>query len=125
MRVATLAVLVTLLAPSACAADVVRIGSKSFTESYVLAEIAAQVVEATGTTEVERRLGLGGTGITYRAVAHGSIDVYPEYTGTISRAILKDPSVESVETIRARLRSEGLTISAPLGFDNTYALAVR
>lgn len=103
---------------------VVRVGSKSFTESYLLAEIAAQVIEATGEARVERRLGLGGTGITYRAVAHGSIDVYPEYTGTISRAILKDPSVESIEAIRARLRPEGLTISDPLGFDNSYALAV-
>lgn len=106
------------------AADVVRVGSKSFTESYLLAEIAAQVIETTGETRVDRRLGLGGTGITYRAVAHGSVDLYPEYTGTIARAILKDPSLASVEAIRARLRGEGLTISGPLGFDNTYALAV-
>jgi len=117
-----------LAAPVAGAADadgVVRVGSKSFTESYVLAEIAAQVIEASGEAVVDRRLGLGGTGITYRAVSHGSVDVYPEYTGTISRAIFKDPSVESVEAIRARLRGEGLTITDPLGFDNTYALAVR
>ncbi len=123
--------LVAVLAPAAALGDasaasrVVRIGSKSFTENYVLAEIVAQVVEATGEARVERRLGLGGTGITYRALAHGGIDVYPEYTGTISRAILKDPRVESLEAIRARLRDVGLTISAPLGFDNTYALAVR
>jgi osmoprotectant transport system substrate-binding protein/osmoprotectant transport system permease protein len=105
--------------------SVVRVGSKSFTESYVIAEIAAQVIEATGQARVERRVGLGGTGIAYRAVAHGSVDLYPEYTGTISRAILKDPSVESVEAIRAGLRPQGLTISDPLGFENTYALAVR
>jgi osmoprotectant transport system permease protein len=107
------------------AASPVRIGSKSFTESYVVAEIAAQALETTGQAPVERRVGLGGTGIAYRAVAHGSVDVYPEYTGTISRAILKDPSVESLEAIRAALRPLGLTISDPLGFDNTYALAVR
>jgi osmoprotectant transport system permease protein len=106
------------------AADVIRIGSKSFTESYVVAEIAAQVLEATG-ERVERRVGLGGTGIAYRAVAHGSVDLYPEYTGTISRAILKEPSIASVEAIRATLRARGLTISDPLGFENTYALAVR
>lgn len=116
---------VLLLASGAQAAEVVRVGSKSFTESYLLAEIAAQVIEATGEARVERRLGLGGTGITYRAVAHGSVDLYPEYTGTIARAILKDASADSVEAIRARLRPQGLTISAPLGFDNTYALAVR
>jgi osmoprotectant transport system permease protein len=107
------------------AASVVRVGSKSFTESYVVAEIAAQVLETAGQAQVERRVGLGGTGIAYRAVAHGSVDVYPEYTGTISRAILKDPSVNSVETIREALRPLGLTISGPLGFENTYALAVR
>jgi len=106
------------------AAGIVRVGSKSFTESYVLAEIASQVIEATGEAAVDRRLGLGGTGITYRAVVEGGIDLYPEYTGTIARAILKDPSATSVAAIRERLRGEGLTVSDPLGFDNTYALAV-
>ena len=125
MRVAGLLALAVLLAPSATAGGVVRVGSKSFTESYLLAEIAAQTIETAGGTSVERRLGLGGTGITYGAVVHGSIDVYPEYTGTISRTILKDPSAETVEAIRAQLQPRGLTISAPLGFDNTYALAVR
>ncbi len=119
-----LALLLSVAAPGG-AADSVRIGSKSFTESYLLAEIAAQVIERTGEAPVERRLGLGGTGITFRAVLHGSIDLYPEYTGTLSRAILKDPSIESVEAIRAALRPQGLTISDPLGFDNTYALGVR
>jgi osmoprotectant transport system permease protein len=124
VRRAGLAILAILLVAPAARADV-RIGSKSFTESYILAEIAAQTIEATGQARVERRLGLGGTGITYRAVAHGSIDVYPEYTGTISRAILKDAADASVDALRARLRPHGLTISEPLGFDNTYALAVR
>jgi osmoprotectant transport system permease protein len=125
VRLASLVVIVVLAAPGAEGADVVRVGSKSFTESYVLAEIAAQVIETAAETRVERRLGLGGTGITYRAVAHGSVDLYPEYTGTIARAILKDPAADSVETIRERLRPQGLTISGPLGFENTYALAVR
>jgi osmoprotectant transport system permease protein len=125
MRGAAFLAFVVVLAPTVADAGVVRIGSKSFTESYVLGEIAAQAIEASGEARVERKLGLGGTGITYRAVAHGSIDVYPEYTGTISRAILKDPSMESVDSLRAALRPHGLTISEPLGFDNTYALAVR
>jgi osmoprotectant transport system permease protein len=119
-----LVVLALTVVGPAHAADAVRVGSKSFTESYVVAEIAAQVLEATG-ERVERRVGLGGTGIAYRAVAHGSIDLYPEYTGTISRAILKDAAIESVDAIRVALRARGLTISAPLGFENTYALAVR
>src|ERR1700687_457961 len=104
---------------------IIRVGSKSFTESYILAEIAAQVIEQTGEARVERRLGLGGTGVTYRAVASGAIDLYPEYTGTLARVILKDPALRTPEAIRARLESSGLTTSEPIGFNNTYALAVR
>ena len=110
---------------SAAQDGVIRVGSKSFTESYLLAEIAAQVIEQAGEARVERRLGLGGTGITYRAIALGAIDLYPEYTGTLARVILKDPALQTPEAIRARLRPSGLTMSEPLGFNNTYALAVR
>ncbi len=104
---------------------VIRVGSKSFTESYILGEIAAQVIEQAGEARAERRLGLGGTGITYRALASGAIDLYPEYTGTLARIILKDASLRTPEAIRARLLPSGLTMSEPLGFNNTYALAVR
>jgi osmoprotectant transport system permease protein len=115
-----------LAAPDAVADDlpVVRVGSKSFTESYILAELVARMLEQTGEARVERRFGLGGTGITYTALASGHIDVYPEYTGTISRAILKDPAATTLPAIRARLDGVGLVVSEPLGFDNTYALAV-
>ena len=102
----------------------VRVGSKSFTESYILGEIVARIVEREGEARVERRFGLGGTGITHRAVAHGDVDLYPEYTGTLSQAILKQPSLRTVEEIRAALRGSGLTIGSPLGFENTYAFAV-
>lgn len=107
------------------AAAVVRVGSKSFTESYILGEIVARVVEDAGEARVERRLGLGGTGIVYGALLSGDIDLYPEYTGTIARAILRDPSLTTLAAIRERLRPLGLTVSDPLGFDNRYALAVR
>src|SRR3989454_7538748 len=109
---------------AAPAATPVRVGSKSFTESYVVAEIVARVAEQAGEAPVERRFGLGGTGIAFGALASGEIDVYPEYTGTISRAILKDASVTTIDALRSRLRPLGLTISDPLGFANTYALAV-
>jgi osmoprotectant transport system permease protein len=109
---------------AAPAATPVRVGSKSFTESYVVAEIVARVAEQAGEAPVERRFGLGGTGITYGALASGEIDVYLEYTGTISRAILKDTAVTTVDALRSRLRPLGLVISDPLGFANTYALAV-
>jgi osmoprotectant transport system permease protein len=103
----------------------VRVGSKSFTESYVIAEIVARIVAEVGEAPVERRFGLGGTGIVYGALVSGEIDVYAEYTGTISRAILNDPTVTDVPALRARTRARGLIISEPLGFANTYALAVR
>ena len=106
-------------------APVIRVGSKSFTESYILAEVAAQVIEAAGEARVDRRVGLGGTGVTYRALESGAIDLYPEYTGTLARVILKDAALGTPELIRARLARDGLTITAPLGFANTYALAVR
>src|SRR5690242_7351691 len=129
MRTALVALVGVLLiggAGGATADDaVIRVGSKSFTENYILAEVAAQVIEQVGEARVERRVGLGGTGVTYRAIESGSIDLYPEYTGTLSRVVLKDPSLETPDAIRPRLESRGLTISASLGFDNTYALAVR
>ena len=119
--------LLTVLAPGAAmgAPGVIRVGSKSFTESYILAEIVAQVVEEVGEARPERRFGLGGTGITYRALEQGAIDVYPEYTGTLARVIVKDPSLETTQGLRERLAPRGLTISESLGFANTYALAVR
>ena len=121
------AALLTLTACGAAEAEspTIRVGSKSFTESYILAEIVAQLIDEAGEARAERRLGLGGTGIVYGALANGSIDVYPEYTGTIAQAILKDPTVASVEALRERLRQRGLTLGTPLGFDNTYALAMR
>jgi osmoprotectant transport system substrate-binding protein/osmoprotectant transport system permease protein len=124
----TLAAAIGVLVAWACAeADTgpVRVGSKSFTESYLIAEIVARLVEQTGEATADRRFGLGGTGIVYRALQTGEIDVYPEYTGTISRAVLGDPSLDTLEAIRAPLSRRGLVVSAPLGFENTYALAVR
>ena len=123
-----LALMMLLLDPSGASAapdGVIRVGSKSFTESYILAEVAAQIIEAVGEARVERHAGLGGTGVTYRALTSGAIDLYPEYTGTLGRVILKDPSLATADAIRARLEAEGLIMSASLGFANTYALAVR
>ena len=109
----------------AAADGVIRVGSKSFTESYILAEVAAQIIEQVGEARAERRVGLGGTGVTQRAIESGAIDLYPEYTGTLAHVILKDRSLRTVEAIRARLVPRGLTIGDSLGFANTYALAVR
>jgi len=116
--------LLLVAAAAAAQGPVVRVGSKSFTESYILAELIAQVVEQAGEARVERKFGLGGTGIVYTALAGGELDVYPEYTGTIARAILKDAGVTTLAAIRARMAERGLAVGEPLGFDNAYALAV-
>jgi len=124
-RAVILALALLAAAGAAEGAGAVRVGSKAFTESYLLAEIAAQVVEAAGEARAERQLGLGGTGITWRALETGAIDVYPEYAGTLSVVLLKDPSLTTPAAIQARLAAQGLVASAPIGFSNTYALAVR
>ncbi len=118
--------LAALLVPATAAADNIVVGSKIFTEGYVLAEIAAQTLEASHPpVPVVRRLGMGSTGILFEALNGGAIDVYPDYTGTLAEAILKTPQLKSVAQIRAALLKIGIVISEPLGFNNTYALAVR
>ncbi len=121
------ALVAALLALPARAADkpTVTVGSKTFTESYILAEIVAQSLEATGEAVVIRKFGLGGTGFLYRALAGGDIDIYPEYTGTISETVLKDSSVRDLAGLRAGLAPAGIVVGEPLGFNNTYALAAR
>ena len=118
------AVLLGVLLAAASAAmgdEVLRIGSKRFTESYILGEIIAQ--SAPG--RAEHRPGLGNTGIVYAALKAGSIDLYPEYTGTIAREILKLEGAFTLEDLSRRLAPDGLGVAVRLGFNNTYALAMR
>src|SRR5580658_9804737 len=110
---------------TAFAAEPIVIGGKIFTESYVLGEIAAQTIESTTHAPVTRKLGMGSTGILFEALKSGAIDVYPDYTGTLAEAILKQPDLKSLEDIRQALSPLGLTISSSLGFNDTYALAVK
>ncbi len=104
---------------------VIVIGSKPFTENYILAEMAAQILESTGKVEVVRKFGMGGTGILYSALKAKDIDLYPEYTGTIARVLLKRPELISFDDISREVRSQGMANSKPFGFNNTYAIAVR
>jgi osmoprotectant transport system permease protein len=112
------------MAQLAHASEKITVGSKSFTESYILGEIAAESIEASSHRSVIRKLGMGGTGILFESLKSGGIDVYPDYSGTLAEAILKKPGLKSHEAIRAALLPLGLTISKSLGFNNTYALAV-
>ena len=104
--------------------DVIRVGSKAFTENFILGEIIAQIAEETGEARVERRLGLASESIAHAALLTDEIDLYPEYTGTIALILLNDPSARSVAEVRERLDDLGLTISESFGFNNTAALAV-
>jgi len=118
-----LAVLAALRLAPAAAADVV-VGSKRFTESYILGEIVRQQLLARG-VPAQHRQGLGNTAVMEQALATGGIDVYPEYTGTIVRELLKKDGAPSLEQLNAWLAPRGLKAGVPLGFNNSYALAMR
>jgi osmoprotectant transport system permease protein len=106
------------------ASDVIRVGSKNFNESFLLSEIAAQLLEAEG-FEVERKFGLGGTLICYQALKNGEIDLYMEYTGTLSQAILDLPGNPGRDSLNEHLAKVDLTLLDEFGFNNTYAIVVR
>ncbi len=122
------AILLGLLCFSSAAADaqddVLRVGSKRFTESYILGEIIRQTAVRAG-ARAQHLQGLGGTGIVFAALEAGAIDMYPEYTGTIAREILKLDGNPSLETLNRALAPRGIGVAAPFGFNNTYALAMR
>ena len=102
----------------------VQIGSKKFTESYVLGEIAKRTFNDAGIS-VEHRQGMGGTIILWQALRGGQIDLYPEYTGTIVQEILKRSDPMHTDFIVDELRKVGIGMTKPLGFNNTYALVMR
>lgn len=107
------------------AAEPLTVGSKRFTESYLLAEVVRQTAAGTAEGPVLHKPGLGNTAILLGALRAGSIDLYPEYTGTIARDILQLPGVPPLPELNARLAALGLQASVPLGFNNSYGLAVR
>ncbi|HEX8737302.1 MAG TPA: ABC transporter permease/substrate-binding protein [Pyrinomonadaceae bacterium] len=106
----------------------VRVGSKDFTESVILAEILAQALEKKGII-VERQFELGGN-LAHDALLANQIDVYPEYTGTAFTAILKHQPVTNPQEVYEQTRREyaekfNLSLSPPLGFANDFAILVR
>ncbi len=102
-----------------------RIGAKNFNEGYLLGEILAQLLESHGYSVV-RQFNLGGTLVCFEALNNREIDMYPEYSGTISEQILGESEKLSLAAIRAMVREKfDLDISAPFGFNNRYALALR
>ena len=114
--------IIALCALCAClpaSAQNLTVGSKRFTESFILGEILAQSVGAT------HKPGLGNTAILLEALKSGSIDLYPEYTGTIAREILKSEERLGLAALNQRLQPLGLAAGIPLGFSNSYALGMR
>jgi len=115
------------------AGAVVHVGSKSFTESVILGEIATQVVRAAG-AEAEHRSGFGGTRLVWNALLRGAIDLYPEYTGTLIQEILAavpatvpapDPTKHDEDWLTRTLAERGVGLIGPLGFNNSYAVGVK
>ena len=119
------ALVALLLAPGAWGAETtLAIGSKNFTESVILGELATLLVRDEGATAVHRA-ALGGTRIVFGALVAGDIDIYAEYTGTLREEILAGRDVESDAAVRSALAERGVVLGAALGFQNTYALGMR
>ena len=118
---------------SSCApshSDRIVIGSKNFTESLMLGELLAQMIEAHTHLKVERRFYLAGTYICQQAMLAGRIDIYPEYTGTAFTAILKEKVLGDREQVYQRVKNQyesrfGMTLGPPFGFNDTFAMEIR
>lgn len=125
-------VFLALLLPS-CApshSDRIVIGSKNFTESLMLGELLAQLVESRTHLKVERRFYLAGTFICQQAMLAGRIDLYPEYTGTALTAILKQKVEGDTTQVYQQVKREyekrfGMTLSPAFGFNDTFAMEIR
>lgn len=113
------------LLPAWAQAAPVRIGSKQFTESVILGEVARFAARQTGVSALHQR-ELGGTAILWSALRHGDIDAYPEYTGTLTHELLKNvPPDADIPALRAALRPLGIGVTDSLGFNDTYAVGMR
>ncbi len=116
---------VLVLLPLLAQAGPVRIGSKQFTESVILGELARVSAREAGVEAIHQR-ELGGTSILWKALQQGDIDVYAEYTGTLTHELLKGVAPDAdIATLRAKLAPLGIGITESLGFDNTYAIGMR
>lgn len=104
--------------------DEVKIGSKAFTESVILGEMAAHLIKDSAIRSAHRR-ELGGTRVLWDALLKGDIDIYPEYTGTISEEILAGSGVHGEDAIRKALAAQGVRMTSPLGFKDNYALGMK
>jgi osmoprotectant transport system permease protein len=116
--------LIAIGVPAQEPSPTVRVGSKTFTESVILGEIAVQLLRDAGVRTLHRR-ELGGTQVLFHALEADELDLYPEYTGTITGEILAGKEIRGEDGLRAALAERGVGMSRPLGFNNTYAIGMR
>jgi glycine betaine/choline ABC-type transport system substrate-binding protein len=130
-RISTLVLLAAaLIACGPSRENRIVIGSKNFTEQLILGEIIAQQIESKTHLPVERRFYLAGTYICHQAILAGRIDIYPEYTGTALTAVLKEKPSADHEKVYDQVKTEyaerfNLTVGAPFGFNDTFAIEIR
>lgn len=111
------------------AAEPIKVGSKNFTEQFILAEMYAAVLENAG-FEVERKINLGGTLIAHQALTTGQIDLYPEYTGTALSAVVKGEVSTDAQKVYDQVKDFyakefNLNWLKPTGINNGYVIVVR
>jgi osmoprotectant transport system permease protein len=114
----------------ASAGDKIVIGSKNYSEQLILGHMMADLVESKTDLEVERKMNLGGSQVAFSAIKNGDVDMYVEYTGTGLVNILNQSPQSDPDKVYDYVKNEfkskyGIDMLKPLGFNNTYALAVR
>jgi osmoprotectant transport system permease protein len=118
-------VILLCLMPALASAQAVNVGSKRFTESYILGEILTQKMREAGEASITHRQGLGNTAIVFGALKSGAIDLYAEYTGTLAFELLNRAQPAGLDELTRELARHGLGVAIPLGFSNTYAIAMQ
>jgi osmoprotectant transport system permease protein len=126
IRYATIVVVLLLVAfvPFSIQSSGLKVGSKKFTESVILGEVLTHVSRDAGLPATHYQ-ELGGTKLVFEAMVKGDIDIYPEYSGTIHEEILAGRELEDDDQVRQILREQGILMSRPLGFNNSYALGMK
>jgi osmoprotectant transport system permease protein len=116
--------LLLLAAVAAGDAVKVQVGSKGSTESIVLGEMATLLAQDAG-AKVVHKANVGGTGLLWRALTSGAIDIYPEYTGTLREELFRGEDLPDLPALERRLAKQGIHATRPLGFNNSYALGLK
>lgn len=119
-----IALLIACLASLGCRQESLTIGSKSFTESVILGEVATLLAQSQR-YEANHIRELGGTRVVWDALRAGEIDVYPEYTGTLRQELFAAQQLKDNEQLRHELAQYGISMTDPLGFNNSYAVGMK